>query len=45
MHDLREENFILQSDALNEKYKLVARPRFLFGVDLKESEQAFFRHL
>ena len=36
LHDLKEENFVLQSDALNEKYKLVARPRFLFGFDFKD---------
>ena len=44
VHDPKEEAFIMQSEALNARYGLVPRPRFLLGGGLGEAEQGFFAH-
>lgn len=38
VYDLKEEAFIMQSEALNAKYKLVPKPKFFLGVGLCDAE-------
>ena len=44
-NELKDDKQIVKSAALNERYNLVERPRFLTSFELKDQEQVFLHSL